>query len=142
MTETMTITCRDGAARLADLWFPGTARSPRMIDLPGYESLLNRAMRANPELAQAFVEVAELASGVDVLTAKDVAEWPTEIVEAAWYFLTSTYYMATEVREAVGYPGQRRNPVAQATPDQMVDDDLLAPVLAMGSTYVPTPTVD
>ncbi|WP_461154524.1 hypothetical protein [Saccharopolyspora tripterygii] len=113
-----------------------------MTSLPDYEVLLSRAMQANAELAGAFAHLAELAGEVDVLTADVVAEWPPDLVEAAWLFLTCTYYMSSEAREAVGYPGQRRIPVAEATPEQTVDDELLAPVLALGPTYVPTPAAD
>lgn len=130
---------RAGAARLADLWFPGSDRSPRMTALPGYDALLNRALQANPELSEAFIAAAQLAAEIDDLTAETVAGWPVELSEAAFYFLSSTYYMAAEARRAVGYPGQVRTPSAEATPDQLVDDDLLAPVLALGPTYVPTP---
>ncbi|MEV0060459.1 hypothetical protein [Nocardia sp. NPDC050718] len=133
---------RTGAARIADLWFPGSERSPRMTALPGYDVLLDRALRVDPELSGAFLHVAQLAAGVDELSPEIVAGWPAEIVEAAFYFLSCTYYMAPEARRAVGYPGQTRTPSAEATPDQMVDDDLLAPVLALGPTYIPTPTTD
>jgi hypothetical protein len=126
---------RTGAARIADLWFPGSARSPRL-------TALSRALQADPALSEAFIQVAELAAGVDDLTAEVVADWPEELAEAAFYFLSCTYYMAPEARQAVGYPGQARTPSSEATPDQMLDDDLLAPVLALGPTYVPTPTTD
>ncbi|MUL46355.1 hypothetical protein FZI85_08550 [Mycobacterium sp. CBMA293] len=142
MIELPDDTARTGAARIADLWFPGSARSPRLTALPGYEALLSRALQANPELSEAFIGVAELAAGADELSAEVVAEWPAELVEAAFYFLSCTYYMAPEARRAVGYPGQIRTPSAQATPDQMLDDDLLAPVLALGPTYIPTPATD
>lgn len=131
---------RSGAARIADLWFPGTARSPRLTALPGYDALLSRALQANPELSEAFLQIAALAAETDELSAEVVEGWPAELAEAAFYFLSCTYYMAPEARQAVGYPGQVRTPSAEATPDQLLDDDLLAPVLALGPTYVPTPT--
>lgn len=133
---------RAGAARIADLWFPGTARSPRMTALPGYDALLSRALQVYPDLSEAFIQAAQLAAEVDELTDVVVAEWPAELSEAAFYFLSSTYYMAPEARQAVGYPGQVRTPAAEATPEQVLDDDLLAPVLALGPTFVPTPTTD
>ncbi|MEU9859360.1 hypothetical protein AB0D99_00675 [Streptomyces sp. NPDC047971] len=133
---------RSGAASLADLWFPGSARSPRMTALPGYEALLRRALQADPELSEAFLQAADLAAESDELTADVVTGWPVELAEAAFYFLSSTYYMAPEARQAVGYPGQARTPSAEATPDQLVDDALLAPVLALGPTYIPTPSTD
>ncbi|MGW5515639.1 hypothetical protein [Nocardia africana] len=133
---------RIGAARIADLWFPGTARSPRLTALPGYDALVSRALQVDPELSGAFIRVAELAAEVEELSPEVVAEWPADLCEAAFYFLSCTYYMAPEARRAVGYPGQVRTPSAQATPDQVLDDDLLAPVLALGPTYIPTPTSD
>ncbi|MFI8975042.1 hypothetical protein ACIGO9_19295 [Nocardia asteroides] len=133
---------RAGAARIADLWFPGSARSPRMTALPGYEALLTRALQIDPELSEAFIRIAGLAAGVDELSHEVVADWPAELVESAFYFLSCTYYMAPEARRAVGYPGQTRTPSAEATVDQVFDDDLLAPVLALGPTYVPTPSTD
>ncbi|MEU3013802.1 hypothetical protein [Nocardia asteroides] len=133
---------RTGAARIADLWFPGSARSPRLTALPDYDVLLGRALQVDPELSGAFLHIAELAAGSDELSPGVVAGWPAEIVEAAFYFLSCVYYMAPEARRAVGYPGQARTPSADATADQVVDDELLAPVLALGPTYIPTPTTD
>lgn len=138
-TSPLTDQERAGADRLADLWFPGTARSPRMTELPDYLPLIGRGLAANDELASAFREIAVLASQAPEVTAETVATWPQDVVEGAFMLLLCTYYMSRDVRTAIGYPGQDRVPVANADPDQLVTDELLAPVIARGATYVPTP---
>lgn len=128
-----------GIDLLADLWFPGSAHSPRMTELRWYTKLLDRAAAANDELAHRLREAATLADKTDKLTADEVETWPAEVVDGAFMFVLCTYYMSSEVRAAIGYPGQDRRPVATATVDQYRHDELIAPVLARGATYVPTP---
>ncbi|MFC7447159.1 hypothetical protein [Rhodococcus daqingensis] len=128
-----------GLQRLADLWFPGTDTSPAMRALPDYESVVRTALAANDEVAAALREIARTAADAADLTPEVVDSWPTETVEAAYLFVMCAYYMSKTVRAAIGYPGQTRVPVATATPDQVFTDELLAPVIARGPIYVPTP---
>lgn len=143
MTVTVTVTltgrAREGAHRLADLWFPGTDVSPSMSELPDYSALLDVALAANEELTAAFLDVAERAAAVRELNAATVAGWPEEAVEAAYTVAMCAYYMSKEVRAAVGYPGQQRVPPSLDTGNEALIDELLAPVLARGATFVPTP---
>ena len=127
---------RRGIDRLADLWFPGTDRSPKMSELPDYRRLVDRALEANNDMAQALLEIAERAADAESLP---VESWPAETVEEAFMMLLSAYYMSSDVRHALGYPGQDRRPVGTATPDQHATDELLAPVIERGPIYVATP---
>ncbi|MGV9866678.1 hypothetical protein [Rhodococcus koreensis] len=129
-------TGRRGIDLLADLWFPGTERSPRMTELPDYRRLVDRALDANHEMAQALSEIAGRAADDESLT---VESWPAATVEEAFMVLLSAYYMSSDVRSALGYPGQDRRPVGTATPDQQATDELLAPVIDRGPIYVATP---
>lgn len=143
MIETLTVMltgpAREGAHRLANLWFPGTEISPAMSSLPDYSALLDIALAANEELTAAFLDVAERAADADELSAETVEEWPAEVVEAAYTVAMCAYYMSKDVRAAVGYPGQQRMPVTLDTGSEALINELLAPVLARGATYIATP---
>lgn len=65
--------------------------------------------------------------------------WSEASFERVNFVLTAAYYMASQVRELLGYPGQARRPIAEATPAERHSDELLAPVVARGPIYVPTP---
>ena len=144
MTITITVlteVMREGARRLADLWFPGTDVSPSMSGLADYSELLDVALAANQELTAAFLDVAELAASAPALSTEVVASWPADLVEAAHTVAMCAYYMSRDVRSAVGYPGQQRVPATLDTDNATLIEELLAPVLARGATYVKTPGV-
>ncbi|MFD6455565.1 hypothetical protein ACFWF3_32760 [Nocardia sp. NPDC060220] len=139
MTEFLSEIEQVGARRLADLWFPGSTLSPRMTELPEYEAVLRRAVGANADATAALQEIASTAAVMPDLTPERLEQCSAEAVEAAFLVMSCAYYMAKTTRVAIGYPGQERLPVSAATADQLVTEELLAPVLARGATYVPTP---
>lgn len=146
MTETLNVAlsarAREGAARLAALWFPGSDASPAMLDLPDYPALLDVALAANEGHTAAFLDVAERAVTVPELTSEVVDGWPADLVEAACTVAMCAYYMSKAVRSAIGYPGQQRVPATLDTSNAALIEELLAPVLARGATYIATPAPD
>jgi len=128
--------CAPGLPAIRRTLLPGTALLP-----PGEQGgaplgLLDRVVDADPSLAE-MLERAGLRGGET--TGRDldgVLDWLGDSAERVVFALHAAYYMAPEVRAALGYPGQQRRPVAEAAPDQRVSDALLAPVLERGPIYV------
>jgi hypothetical protein len=130
---------RDLFRRVADTLFPGSAKLPLASDVDTHGTLLDRAIAAHPAMgAAAESAVRELGNEQEmtISTLKDTAaDGRDDLVT----ILTAAYYMSRTVRTALGYPGQGRNPLALADDDELVSDDLLAPVTERGHIYVKAP---
>lgn len=142
MTEEVTTTLsadeRAGVAQVADLLMPGTETLPAATEVHAHEDLLDRVLTADPTLTPLVVKAGQWANDhtVDFDALIDAM---ADDLERLVFALHAAYYMSTEVRERLGYPGQRRLPVALATPDQLVSDELIEPVISRGPIFVPTP---
>jgi hypothetical protein len=130
---------RAGLARVLDLILPGAERLPAGTAVHAQGDLLDRVLAADPTLVPVVSTVGRRAAEAGAFTLSDLEEWADGQVERLVFALNAAYYMSSDVRAAVGYPGQRRMPVSEATPDQIVSDELIAPVLKRGSIYVEAP---
>jgi hypothetical protein len=130
---------REALATILDTLLPGTETLPSGRAVGAHLDLLDRVLEADPRLQAAVTKAAELAVGSQTCTIADLERWSGDHLEQVIFSLNSAYYMSSEVRAALGYPGQGRRPVALATPDEMCSDELVAPVLARGDIYVPAP---
>ncbi|MFD7956099.1 hypothetical protein ACFV4X_21705 [Streptomyces ardesiacus] len=130
---------RDGLALIADVLFPGTETLPSGRAVGTHLELLDQVLEADPRLEPLLTKVGEPAAASQTCTFADVQRWAGEDIEQVVFALHSAYYMSHEVRSALGYPGQGRRPIALATPEEVCSDELVAPVLARGAVYVPTP---
>ncbi|MEU2286814.1 hypothetical protein ABZ614_33625 [Streptomyces sp. NPDC013178] len=130
---------RGGIAAILDVVLPGTETLPSGRSVGAHLDLLDKTLDADPRLQPVVREVGELAAASDTCTFDDIRQWAGEDLERLVFALNAAYYMSSEVRSALGYPGQGRRPIALATPDEICSDDLIAPVLARGAIYVPTP---
>jgi hypothetical protein len=130
---------RAGLARVLDLILPGAERLPAGTAVHAQGDLLDRVLAADPTLIPVVSTVGRRAAEAGAFALSDLEEWADGQVERLVFALNAAYYMSSEVRAAVGYPGQRRMPVSEATPDQLVSDELIAPVLERGSIYVEAP---
>jgi hypothetical protein len=131
---------REGLARIADVILPGTSDLPAGREVGVHLDLLDRVLQADPRLTVAVVAFAARASEADQLSVDRLKSWGDEEFELVAFALTSAYYMSSDVRAMLGYPGQGRRPIALATPDELCSDELIAPVTERGDIYVPTPT--
>jgi hypothetical protein len=130
---------REGIARLFDVALPGTERLPSGRSVDAHMSLIDRVLDADPQLAPIVLGAAARATTSEKNTLDDLRNWAGEDIERLIFSLHAAYYMSSTVRISLGYPGQRRLPVSEATPDQIGSEALLAPVIERGSVYVPTP---
>jgi hypothetical protein len=135
-------TGRDGLARILDVVLPGTDTLPSGRTIGAHEALLDLVIDADPRLEAPLTAagvVAAQAPAADADTLTDIDAWAGEHVEEVVFALNAAYYMSAQVRELIGYPGQKRRPIASATPEEVCSDELVAPVLERGPIFVPTP---
>jgi hypothetical protein len=130
---------RDGLGRIVDVLLPGTESLPSGREVGAHEALLDRVLEADPRLVVAVVTCGAKAGEVDGLDLETMRAWGEDQLEQVTFALTSAYYMSPLVRERLGYPGQQRRPIALATPEEVCSPELIAPVIARGNIYVPTP---
>jgi len=130
---------REGLASILDLILPGTAALPSGRTTQAHRELLDLVLQADPTLGGCLRAAGEAAAATGSCTLDDLQAWVGEDDERVVFALNAAYYMSSEVRTALGYPGQSRRPIAQATPDEVASDELVAPVLERGPAYVPTP---
>ena len=127
---------REGLGRLVDLLLPGTDRLPAGRAVGAHSDLLDRVLNADPTLAPVVVELGRRAAETPSFGISDVQSWSEDGAEALAFSLTAAYYMSPDVLRALGYPGQQRRPIAQATADEVCSEELLAPVRDRGAIYI------
>ncbi|MER8001030.1 hypothetical protein [Streptomyces sp. NPDC095613] len=130
---------RGGLASILNVLLPGTERLPSGRAVGAHLELLDTVLEADLRLEPAVARAGDLAAASETCTFADIERWVGEDLEQLVFALHSAYYMSSEVRSALGYPGQARRPIALATPEEVCSDELVAPVLARGAVYVPTP---
>ncbi|MFG2732343.1 hypothetical protein [Streptomyces canus] len=130
---------REGIATILDVVLPGTETLPSGRAVDTHLELLDKVLDADPLLQPIVNRTGELASTADTSTFADVERWAGDDLERLVFALNAAYYMSSQVRSALDYPGQVRRPIALATPAEVCSDDLVAPVLKRGPIYVPTP---
>lgn len=129
---------RDGITLIIDVLLPGTEQLPSATGVGAQNELLDRVLTADPALLPLVARAGRWAIDHELNFAAVEEEFGEE-TERLVFALHAAYYMSTEVRERLGYPGQRRVPVSLATPDQLCSDELIEPVISRGPIYVPTP---
>lgn len=132
-------TTRAGLATILDVLLPGTELLPLGRTVGAHTDLLDRVLKADPTLLAIITTAGDLAFKTPPHTFAEIAENSGADTERLVFALHAAYYMSSIAREAIGYPGQHRLPVGDATPDQLCSDDLIEPVLGRGPIYIPTP---
>jgi len=130
---------RGGLALIIDVLLPGTRTLPSGRAVGAHLDLLDQVVEADPRRGPFVSSVGDLAAASQTCTFADIERWAGEDLERVVFALQSAYYMSPQVRSALGYPGQGRRPIALATPEEVCSDELVAPVVARGAVYVPTP---
>ena len=127
----MTDIDRARLGELADALIPAESGMPSASQAGAVGEWLDAVLEARPDLA------APLATAAGRSSVEEVKDDP-----AAWGALTAAvtaaYYMNPEVRDKVGYAGQRAIPFDPDHEDYL-EDGLLDSVKARGPVYRPTP---
>ena len=123
---------------LADVLSPAAddMPAPSAVEVEG--ELLDRALGARPDLAPPLIQILKAAAGRDprLELQRLRAEEPAAFLALATA-VAGAYYLHPRVMKLVGYPGPA--PTADEDPDEPLDESLLAPVIARGPIYRPTP---
>jgi hypothetical protein len=130
---------REGLATILDTLIPGTDSLPSGRAVEAHQELIDRVLEADPRLEPVVRQAGEHARAAGACTLTEIAEWSGGNLESLVFALNAAYYMSKRVRSALGYPGQARRPISLATREEVCSDELIAPVLARGAAYVPTP---
>lgn len=137
--HTIDDTCRGGLAVVADVLLPGTEQLPSGRDVACHEELMDRVLDIDTSLRPVVERVGRRAAAHGSCSLDDLMTWAEDDVEHLVRAFNLAYYMAPAVMQALRYPGQNRRPIADATPEERWDEELIAPVRARGPIYVPTP---
>lgn len=121
---------------LADLLIPADERMPSASQAGVGGEWIDRALAARADWAADFIALLENAHGKDpraVLAELQVASpasftMLTEMVAGA-------YFMNTEVRTLIGYPGRRAIPIRESSEEQQELQELMEPVISRGPIY-------
>lgn len=133
---------RERLAELADALIPAESGMPSASQAGAVAEGLDAVLAARPDLEApltalpAAVPGMPAAEAVAVLPERDPAGW-TALTAA----VTAAYYMSPEVRERIGYAGQRAIPFDPDHEDYL-EDGLLDSVKRRPPVYRPTPGAD
>lgn len=130
---------RTRLAELADALIPAESGMPSASQAGAVGEWLDAVLAARPDLEAPLTALPAATVGLDpaeavrVLPTRDPAGW-----SALTAAVTAAYYMNPDVRERIGYAGQR---AIAFDPDHedYLEDGLLASVQARGPVYRPTP---
>jgi hypothetical protein len=134
---------REALHRIADALIPAVGDRPAPSQLDGYDAWLDRALAARGDAFETVVTAAlKVTARAERSLLVSLKRFDADDPEG-FHLLSSVvagaYLMIPAVREAIGYPGQRRHhPRFDEAADQIMDG-ILDPVIARGRFYTPAP---
>ncbi|HVJ41898.1 MAG TPA: hypothetical protein VM639_10380 [Dongiaceae bacterium] len=125
---------------IADLLIPAYKNMPSATSVGAHQKLLDDVLDFRPDIGEAFYRgLGAIKSGLISEDLNALYRADAEAFGAISLAASGAYYMAPEVRTALGYPGQESLTYdPHATPDYLVDH-LLERVARRGPIYRPTP---
>ena len=131
---------RTTLGRLADELIPAGDGMPSASQADVAGRWLDEVIRLRPDLGPKLAGILERFTAIDA----DVAIASLQTSDPDGFFVLTEvvaggYFLNPEVRRAIGYPGQQSVPIVPEDPPDYERDGLLAPVLARGPIYRPTP---
>jgi hypothetical protein len=133
---------RETLKGLADVLLPAEPPMPAASEARVHKEWLDRVLMARPDLAPALRSVLTNAIGRDPysvigeLRSDDPAQFAALATVCA-----GAYYLSSDVRRLIGYPGQEPSMAEPGTAESDLGDSLIEEVIARGTIYRPTPTI-
>ncbi|CAN5424358.1 hypothetical protein BH10PSE7_BH10PSE7_18370 [soil metagenome] len=125
---------------IADLLIPAYKHLPAATAVGVHEKLLDDVLDFRPDIAEAFMRgIAKIEAGTLSLNLNALYREDADAFTAISLVASGGYYMAPEVRAALGYPGQES---LKYDPHEVADylvDHSLERVSRRGSIYRTTP---
>ncbi len=140
-TETLNADQRRALGALADLLIPRTDAMPSASEVDVETKWIDRALAVRGDLTDSLTGVLDRAGTDD--PARELARLErddAETLDSVKLLVSGAYYMSPRVRKLLGYPGQTQHPILPDEAEYYLEGDLLAPVLARGTIYRPTPS--
>lgn len=127
-------------AGVADLLIPRYETMPAASEVGVQEQLIDDVLACRPDVIEAFRRGLEKCRGKDPSEAANaLSQDDAEAFGALSLAISAAYYMADEVRERIGYPGQERAEYDPfETPDYLTNG-MIERVVRRGPVYKPTP---
>ncbi len=139
MTATLSQSERLLFRSLADYLIPASGKMPAASSVGVHEDLLDRVLAARPDLVDGLkrgLVACQTGAADEALNALMKAD------ESAFQAISLTasggYYMAAEVRENLGYPGQGEAPYDPHETPAYLTNGMIERVVRRGSIYRPT----
>ncbi|HEY0812458.1 MAG TPA: hypothetical protein VGE11_04190 [Pseudonocardia sp.] len=126
--------------RIADLLVPGNDVDPAPSAIDGYPQALHVALAARADEFETIVRFAAAAQDrsdaelLDELRAAHEDKAPGFQVLST--VLAGAYLLLPQIRDNIGYPGQRRDVPRIDEAAEQISDGILDPVIERGSIYV------
>lgn len=125
---------------VADVLIPGTATDPAPSVLGDYTKWLDRALDARADVFPVIMALVgewtgKTGVGLDSALRALAVDDPA-IFNDLTSVLAGAYLMSPEIRRAIGYPGQGRNPARLEQAAEELSDGVLDPVIERGHVYV------
>ncbi len=140
MTAEWSAEQREVFRSLGDILAPATERFPSSSEADPHARLLDRALRARPDLAERLAPLLTEAVREDPVHFLDrLRSTDPELLEDLITLVVGTYYMSPKVLHRLSYPGQQAAPPLPDEADFYLSDGLLEPVMVRGARYRPTP---
>jgi hypothetical protein len=126
---------RETLAGLADALIPAADGMPSASQAGAADALLDEVLAVRSDLEEPLAQLTAAARGRD--PAAEVERLQNEdapLFEALTTAVAGGYFLSADVRERIGYPGQK----AKKLEDDF-DQELLQPVIDRGTIFRPTP---
>jgi hypothetical protein len=115
---------------------PGGSGMPSASDLTLWDQPVDEVLTIDPTRLEPLARFLALEGKVETLAdVEALAQADTSGFEALGVVLANAYFMHTETRESIGYPGQEARDSSGGLSEE--DEALLAPVIDRGPIYRP-----
>jgi hypothetical protein len=126
---------RDTLAALADQLIPAADGMPSASQAGATGAGLDAVLAVRDDLSEPLRRLTEAARGrTPAAEVERLRAEAPELFEALSTAVAGAYFLSDEVRERLGYPGQRAKPL-----ERDLDPELLQPVIDRGTIFRPTP---
>lgn len=132
------------ATRLADVLIHGDTEVGAPSTFAEFREFLDVALTARSDAFDVVVEQLNTVADESDLKAwlRRCHDKSPEVFHSLSSVLAGAYLLIPQVRQAIGYPGQRRDPADLEEAVDQLSDGVLDPVIERGYIYTPAPAKD
>ena len=129
---------REVLAAIADVLIPAGDGFPSASDAGVANNWLDEVLSIRPDLLSPLRQLVDEARGRDPATfVAELQKLDVDAFAVLTEVIAGAYFLNPTIRAAIGYQGQTPRPIDPQS--DVVDDELLRPVIERGPIYRPTP---